>query len=142
MCFIPFLFEGTVHGLLGTKTFNMPLSVSFCLGFSIAAIATSVITSVLVPLADKGYGVDKDVIFTILASCPFENVFTIICHGICKTVAQEAAFREMGSNDKKAANIGLLIGMIILQIVVGILGGAFFGILGGYTLRPFKTKWI
>lgn len=87
MCFIPFLFEGTVHGLLGQATFKMPPAVAFNLGFSVAAIATSVITQVLMPIADKGYGTDKDIVFTILASCPFENVFTIICHGITKTFA-------------------------------------------------------
>lgn len=65
----------------------MTPAVSFTLGFSISAIATSVITSVLLPLADKGYGADKDIIFTILASCPFENVLTIICHGICMSIA-------------------------------------------------------
>lgn len=52
MCFIPFLFEGTVHGLLGQVTFGMTPAVAFTLGFSVSAIATSVITSVLVPLAD------------------------------------------------------------------------------------------
>jgi hypothetical protein len=52
MCFIPFLFEGTVHGLLGQVTFGMTPAVAFTLGFSISAIATSVITSVLIPLAE------------------------------------------------------------------------------------------
>lgn len=47
----------------------------------------------------------------------------------------------MGS-DKKAASIGLLVGMIILQIAVGIIGVLFFGIIGGLALRPFKNKWI
>lgn len=84
MCFIPFLCEATLHGFLGQVTFGMPPAVAFTLGFSVAAIATSVITSVLVPLADKGYGTEKDVVFTILASCPFENV-----NPLSKMVQQE-----------------------------------------------------
>jgi hypothetical protein len=88
MCFIPFLLEGTIHGFLGTATFKMPLSVAFTLGFSVSAIATSVITSVLLPISEAGYGIKKDIAFTIIASAPFENIFTIICHGISKTISQ------------------------------------------------------
>lgn len=140
MCFVPFLVESSVNALLGLVTFRMPIAVSFTLGFSISTISTSVITAILLPLADKGYGTNKDIIFTILTSCPFENVLNIICHGICKTVAQEAALSEMGSV-KKTANIGLLVGMIILQIVAGILIGILFGVIGGLSLKPLKQKW-
>jgi hypothetical protein len=34
-----------------------------------------------------------------------------------------------------------MIGMIILQIVVGILGGALIGALGGAALKPLKNRW-
>jgi hypothetical protein len=112
MCFIPYIFEGTVHALLGLVTFKMPLSVSYTLGFGMSAIATSVITSVLLPISEAGYGTKKDIAFTLISSCPFENIFTIISHGICKTISQQEAIEESGLSSKPA-DIGLLIGMII-----------------------------
>jgi hypothetical protein len=91
-------------------------------------------------LSEQGYGNNKGIGFTIIASCPFDNIINIVLFGICKSIAFQTAFEKAGLFGANHSGIGTLVGLIILQIVVGILGGALFGVFG-YVFKPFHGRW-
>jgi hypothetical protein len=43
MTFIPLLCEATTNALIGLGVFNMPIEISFSLGFAVASVAPAIV---------------------------------------------------------------------------------------------------
>lgn len=43
MTFIPLLCEATTHALIGLAVFDMPIEISFSLGFAVASVAPAIV---------------------------------------------------------------------------------------------------
>lgn len=68
------MLEATCIALLGMGLFEMPVEVSYCFGFCMATVAGAVCVPGMLALLDKGYGRNKGVATTMIASATFENI--------------------------------------------------------------------
>lgn len=98
--------------LIAYGLFGMPIELCFTMGYAMATVAATIVVPILMKWNDKGYGVEKGITGTLIASCTFDNIVALICFGICKTMVFEYAARSKGSAEKK--NLGLTIGMLFV----------------------------
>jgi len=73
-----------------------------------------------------GYGKDKGIIGTLIASCTFDNIANIILFNICKTIAFEYA--EQKNHETHIVKESWEIGLIFIQNLAGLVGGVFLGL--------------
>jgi solute carrier family 9B (sodium/hydrogen exchanger), member 1/2 len=133
---LPQVGEATVIALLSHGLFGMPISVGYVLGYNIACISPSIIVPGLMSLNDRGYGKDKNIAGTLIASGTFDDILCIICFGICKAVALSIGGFSTGNSI--AWEIGLLFIEKIIALFVGVslaLFGWFFKFIKNDTLR-------
>ena len=49
---LPMFFEATAHALLGMSVFDMPIEVSYALGFVLSPVAPAIVASIMLKLTD------------------------------------------------------------------------------------------
>ena len=86
MSLIPTTIEATVYALIGMEIFSMPIELSYTMGFAIGPVATGIVAPLIIRLNDMGFGREKGIAMTIIASCIFDNIFNLLMFGIMKTV--------------------------------------------------------
>lgn len=86
LSFVPCFIEATAHGLVGMAVFGMPIQVSYAMGFCCSAIATALVAAQMLRLNDLGYGREKGIASSLIASCTFDNIIALVCFGICRTI--------------------------------------------------------
>jgi len=69
----------------------MPWSVGYVLGYTIACISPSIIVPGMMSLNDRGYGKDKNIAGTLIASGTFDDINLIIVNSICIEIAIHSA---------------------------------------------------
>lgn len=83
---LPMFFEATAHALLGMRVFDMPIDISYAMGFVVSPVAPAIVATLMLRLTDLGYGVEKGIGSTLMASSTFDNILSLLAFGICKTV--------------------------------------------------------
>lgn len=118
LAIIPMLFEaGTVAGI-AKSLYGLPILFCFSLGFVIGAVSPGVLIPSCMHLQKDGYGVDKEIPTTLIASASFSDIIAIEIFGV---------FTEFEINkvsDKKATVKGDLLYNIALiggGLIIGIL---------------------
>lgn len=74
----------------------MPSEVSFAMGFAIGPVATVVVTMAMLRLDGQGYGKEKGIGHALIASCPFDNIVSLVSFGICETIVWQRASSRLG----------------------------------------------
>ena len=91
MAFIPCCVEATTHAIIGMGLFNMPIEVSYSMGFVVSPVAAAIITPMLLHLNEDGYGREKGINVSIIASATFDNIVSLLSFGICSTITFQYA---------------------------------------------------
>jgi hypothetical protein len=105
------LVEASIIAGIGFSLFDMPIEVCFVLGYSVATVAPAIVVPQLMRLNEQGYGREKGVAGSLIASCTFDNIIALICFGICKSITWEYANRARGIEGQ---NMALTIGMLFI----------------------------
>jgi hypothetical protein len=120
------VFEAVTIALVTMALFDMPVEVCFAMGYTIATVAPAIVVPQMMRLNDQGYGKDKGIAGSLIASCTFDNIICLIIFGICKTITFAYAARDRGED---VGNMGLKIGMLFIHNVAGLIVGVAFGLL-------------
>ena len=83
---VPAVLEAIIFAVVGMGVFDMPVEVSFALGFATSSVATVIVTAAMLRFTDMGYGRQKGIGSTLIASCTFDNITSLVCFGICRTI--------------------------------------------------------
>ncbi len=106
---LPAFFEATTYALIGMGIFKMPIEVSYSMGFAAGSVATAIVATQMLRLNDLGYGREKGIASTLIAACTFDNIFNLVCFGICRTVTFQMAAASKGKAGSDASlSIGFL----------------------------------
>lgn len=133
LTFVPQTFECMLFAGIAYGLFDMPIVFCFAMGYIISCISPSVMVPGLITLLQKGYGVEKGVVSSLIAAGTFDDIVCIILFGICKTVA----YNEYGMSSGKSMDeaIGMLFTEFFIGLAVGIIMGLtcyFFKYLNGF----------
>ena len=120
--FIPCFVEATAVAVLSNLMLGFPWTVSFMLGFILAAVSPAVIIPSLMSLSQRGYGVAKGIPTLVIAACSADDVVAISGFGIF-----------LGLTFSKGAPLWKLILHGPIEVVMGVS----FGVLWG-----FLAQWI
>ncbi len=94
LSFIPALLEGIVNSLIGMAVFKFPTEVCFAMGFALSPVAVIIVTMAMLRLDSQGYGKDKGIGPSLIASGTFDNIVSLVAFGVCETIVwQKAAGR-------------------------------------------------
>jgi len=136
---IPCVIDATAHALLGMALFDMPIEVSYCMGFATSPVATIIVVGAVLRLSGLGYGTSKGIDTTIIPACTFDNIVSLIAFGICRALTFQIA--ATNKNLGNGGSAGLSIGFLFVQVIVGVLAGGLFG-LCGYAFKYLeKHSW-
>jgi hypothetical protein len=83
---LPMFLEATTNALIGMGVFNMPIEVSYSMGFVVSPVAPAIVATLMLGLTDRGFGIEKGIGGTLIASSTFDNILTLLSFGICKTI--------------------------------------------------------
>lgn len=125
---VPAFTEATTIALVGMGVFNMPIEVSYAMGFAAGSVATVIVAEANMRLSEQGYGKEKGIGGTLIAASTFDNITNLVCFGICRTIAFQIAGKNKaleGNNDAS-----LSIGFLFVQVICGVLGGFLMGLIG------------
>ena len=136
---IPCIIDATAHALLGMSLFDMPIEVSYCMGFATAPVATIIVVGAMLRLTDLGYGKNKGIGTTVIPSCTFDNITCLVAFGICRTFTFHIA--AINKNLDNTGDPSLPIGFLFVQVAVGVLAGIFFGLCGYVFKYIEKYSW-
>lgn len=95
MSLVPCFIDATTHALVGMAVFDMPIQVSYCMGFATSPVATIIVVGAMLRLQEMGYGTKKGIGSLIIPSCTFDNITCLVSFGICRTITFSIA-----ANDK------------------------------------------
>lgn len=137
LTFIPMMVEATTNALVGLGTFNMPIEISFALGFSVASVAPAIVVPQLMRWDSEGYGRSKGIAGSLIASCTFDNIACLILFGVCKTIAFQYAAETKGSSGH--SNPAWAIGSIFVHNIAGVIAGIIVG-LGGWFFKKIEDR--
>ena len=56
------------------------------MGFASGPVAAGIVAPMLIRLNDLGFGREKGLAMSIIASCTFDNIFNLVFFGIMRTV--------------------------------------------------------
>ena len=85
------MIEATVLALVAHGLFEMPIEVSYCLGYSMATVAGAIVVPSMLAFNDKGLGKAKGIPGTLIAASTFDNIECIIAYGIVHALAMNKA---------------------------------------------------
>jgi NhaP-type Na+/H+ or K+/H+ antiporter len=131
MTFIPMFTEASTIALIGLKVFNMPIEVSYSMGFAMASVAPAIVVPKLMRWDSEGYGRSKGISGTLIAACTFDLIPCLILFGICKTIAFQYAAENIDGSAKHN-NTAWAIGSIFVHNVSGIIAGLIIGLCGWF----------
>ena len=134
MTFLPLMCEASAHAVIALAVFNMPIEVSYALGFAIASVAPAIVVPQLMRWDSEGYGRSRGIAGSLIASCTFDNITCLILFGVCKTIAFQyaAETRGGGAGGKEHTNPAWAIGSIFVHNVAGIIVGVIMGLAGWF----------
>lgn len=69
----------------------MPLAFSFCMAYAIGTMAGAIIVPGMLHLHDRGFGKDKGIPGTLIASSTFDNILCLIMFGVVDSIAMNQA---------------------------------------------------
>lgn len=122
----PSIIQASVIAGICFKIYEIPIELCFVLAFSLANVSPGVCIPIILGFHEKGYGKHKGIAPLVIASVAFDNIFCIIMFGVCKTIAFNLAYTRVGVDDPQ--EMGLTIGMLFVQNVVGIAAGKIMGL--------------
>ena len=79
---MPGISEAIVAGVVAHGLFGMPLTLSFALGFILAAVSPAVVVIGMFDLGRRGYGINKGIPSLIVAAASFDDVVAISGYSI------------------------------------------------------------
>lgn len=74
MSFFPSFIEATVDALMSLGLFGFPIEVSYTLGYTLASVSPTIIVPILLKWNDLGYGREKGIPSSLIASGTFDNI--------------------------------------------------------------------
>lgn len=110
------------------------------MGYCLGAVSPAVLVPSCMILQNKDYGVKKGVPTSLIAAASFDDIIAISIFSVFLTIAFSQA---PGGEDEEEPNIAAELGLVILQIVVGLV----LAIAVGWCMKVFnkcdtsKTKW-
>ena len=117
----------------------MPWPLCFAQGFTLGAVSPAVLVPSCMILHNKDYGVVKGIPTTLIAASSFDDIIAISVFSIFLTISFNQA---PGGEDEGGQNIWLELGMVFVQILVGLV----LAFALGFAMRlfnrckPSKTK--
>ena len=120
--FIPCFAEALAVAVLSNLILGFPWTVSFMLGFVLAAVSPAVIIPCLMSLSQRGYGVAKGIPTLVIAACSADDVVAISGFGIF-----------LGLTFSQGAPLWKLILHGPIEVLIGVSFGIFWG---------FLAQWI
>ena len=75
---IPMAVEGVVVSLIAMGLFNLPVNVTFNVGFSLSCISPSILIPCLLFLISKNYGVAKGIPSTLIPAGTFDDILCVV----------------------------------------------------------------
>lgn len=121
LIFIPSGFEATSIALTSQAIFHLPITFAFSLGFVFSAVSPAILVPSLMNLHMEGYGSDKGIPVSLIASGSLEDALMITLFGICTTIG----WNDAGVTD---ASLGLLIARNVYEVFGGIIAGIILGL--------------
>ena len=97
--------------------FDMPWPLCFAQGFTLGAVSPAVLVPSCMILHNKDYGVVKGIPTTLIAASSFDDIIAISVFSIFLTISFNQA---PGGEDEGGKNIWLELGMVFVQILVGL----------------------
>ncbi len=120
--------------------FNLPWALCFAQGYTLGAVSPAVLVPSCMILHNNDYGVKKGIPTTLIAASSFDDIIAISVFSIFLTIAFNQA---PGGEDEESKSIGVELGLVVLQIVTGLVLAFIIGFAMKLFNRckPEKTKW-
>ena len=120
--------------------FSMPWPLCFAQGFTLAAVSPAVLVPSCMILHNKDYGVIKGIPTTLIAAASFDDIIAISVFSIFLTISFNQA---PGGEDEGGKNIWAELGLVFLQIFIGLVLAFSLGWLMKFfnNCSPKKTLW-
>lgn len=125
------IFEAvTVMGM--TKPImGMPILLCISFGILVGAVSPGVLIPSCMKLYKDGYGIEKEIPTTLIASASFSDIIAIELFGIFTQL-------EINKVEDEATSITNDFVMVFVQIIAGLIVGLISGLIIGFSLRKFK----
>ena len=132
--------EAAAAALACRWIFDMPWPLCFAQGFTLGAVSPAVLVPSCMILHNKDYGVIKGIPTTLIAAASFDDIIAISVFSIFLTISFNQA---PGGEDEGGKNIWAELGLVILQIFVGLVLAFSLGWLMKFfnNCKPEKTRW-
>lgn len=121
LALIPGLVEALYAAGLGVAVFNMPFTLSLCMGFILKAVGPGLVVPAMFHLQRIGMGVAQGIPSVVVIAASFDDIVAITGYAIFSTIA----ITPYGSNSGVNAAWSIASGPV--QVVFGILGGLIAG---------------
>jgi len=123
---IPGLCEGGAIFLIGIYVFKLHWQAAGMLAFIIAAVSPAVVVPSMLKLIDKRLGKDKEVPTLVLAGASIDDVFAITIFSIFLGLFKSGEVQIFS---------------ILAEIPIKIIGGIILGLIIGYLLEKFFSRY-
>ena len=142
---VPQMWEATAVAIATHLIFGFPWALSFAQGFTLGAVSPAVLVPSVMILQNKFYGIKKGIPTTMIAASSFDDIIAITLYGVFVTTAMQQAPKPEsdGSEQPESTNLALMVGMNIVQLLVGLI----IGISAGFACyfirnRPMWVKFL
>lgn len=137
---VPQNMEAIASALACRWIFSMPWPLAFAEGYTLGAVSPAVLVPSCMILQNAKYGTKKGIPTTLIAASSFDDIIAISVFSIFLTIAFTQA---PGGEDEGGADIWAELGLVCLQIFVGLLLAFVFGFMMKCFNKcdPKKTKW-
>lgn len=127
LALIPGLVEALYAAGLGVAVFDMPFTLSLCMGFILKAVGPGLVVPAMFHLQKIGMGVAQGIPSVVVIAASFDDIVAITGYAIFSTIA----IKPYGGNS--GVNTAWSIASGPVQVVFGILGGLIAGAAVGAT---------
>ena len=137
---IPQNAEAFASAVAGNLIFGMPWPMAIALGYCLGAVSPAVLVPSCMILQTNNYGVKKGIPTTLIAASSFDDIIAISIFSIFLTITFTQA---PGGEDEGGKNIWLELGLVVVQIITGLV----LALILGWLMKQFnkcdpkKTKW-
>lgn len=122
LIFLPSSFESTTVAFISQSIFGLPIALAFALGFVFAAVSPSILVPLVMNLHMEGYGADKGIPVSLIASGSLEDALMITLFGICTTIG-------WNTSNVSDSSLGMIVGKNIYELAGGIAAGVILGLI-------------
>jgi solute carrier family 9B (sodium/hydrogen exchanger), member 1/2 len=136
LALVPGLVEALFDAGLGTALFDMPFTLSLCMGFILKAVGPGLVVPAMFRLQRSNLGTDEGIPSTVVIAASFDDVIAITGYAIFSTIAIQP---EGSAENADTPNPAWTITSGPVQVIFGILGGLIAGYVIGAT-RVWNTS--